>query len=383
MPASDQELIDRARALIPAIKARASQTESLRKLHDDTLRELLDAELVQMFVPKRWGGSEADLRTMLEVVAAISSACVSSGWITAFFISHNVYVAKLSFQAQEELFGSRGYVLLPAANAPTMSARRVPGGWEVTGRASWASGIMHADWMLVTGITPEGLRIFVLPVEDLQVDDVWHFAGMAGTGSNDVIIENAFVPDHRTLSAAEFLGGPTPGNAHHQNPLYTIPLLTLAYCTIVPVITGGVGGALREYENMVAGRVRNFGGAVVKDQQHSHIMLGEMQIATRIADDLARLAFDRTHAILHTRPFQLEDRLALKGHVAWVSKHCRGLINDMMSNAGATSFHLSQPLQRYWRDLNTVCSHAFWDWDTSRELVGRRQLDLPVKHPLV
>lgn len=383
MPASNEELIDRARALAPAIKARAAQTESLRQIHDDTLRELLDAGLIQMLVPRRWGGAEADLRAVFGVVDAISSACVSSGWIAAFYICHNIYVAKLSPRAQEEMFGPRGYVLMPGANAPTMTARRVPGGWEVAGRASWASGIMHADWMLVTGISPEGLRVFVLPVGDLQVDDVWHFTGMAGTGSNDIIVDNVFVPDHRTLPGAEFLGGPTPGNALYQNPLYTIPLLTLAYCTIIPVITGGIRGALAEYEQMVDRRVRNFSGAVVKDQQHAHIMLGEMQIAAQVAQDQAGLAFDRTQAILHSRPFQPEDRLDLKARAAWISKHCRDLINNMMANAGTTSFHLDQPLQRYWRDLNTACSHAFWDWDSTRELVGRQHLGLPLKHPLL
>lgn len=383
MPASNEELIDRARALVPAIKARAAQTESLRRIHDDTLRDLLDAELIQMLVPRRWGGSEADLRTLFAVVDAISSACVSSGWIAAFYICHNVYVAKLSPQAQEELFGPRGYVLMPGANAPTMTGRRVPGGWEVAGRASWASGIMHADWALVTGTSPEGLRVFVLPVADLRVEDVWHYTGMAGTGSNDIVVDNAFVPEHRTLAGREFLGGASPGNALYPNPLYTIPLLTLAYCTIIPVITGGIRGALAEYEQMVDRRVRNFSGAVVKDQQHTHIMLGEMQIATQVALDQAQLAFDRTHAILHSRPFQVEDRLDLKARAAWLSRHCRDLINNMMANAGTSSFHLDRPLQRYWRDLNTACSHAFWDWDSTRELVGRQHLGLPLKHPLV
>lgn len=383
MPASNEELIDRARALVPAIKARAAQTESLRQIHDDTLRELIDAELIQMLVPRRWGGSEADLRTLFPVVDAISSACVSSGWIAAFYICHNVYVAKLSPLAQEELFSSRGYVLMPGANAPTMNARRVPGGWEVAGRASWASGIMHADWVLVTGTSPEGLRVFVLPVADVQVEDVWHYTGMAGTGSNDIVVDNAFVPEHRTLPGKEFLGGASQGNALYPNPLYTIPLLTLAYCTIIPVITGGIRGALAEYEQMVERRVRNFSGAVVKDQQHTHIMLGEMQIATHVALDQALLAFERTHAILHSRPFQVEDRLDLKARAAWLSRHCRELVNNMMANAGTSSFHLDRPLQLYWRDLNTACSHAFWDWDTTRELVGRQHLGLPIKHPLV
>ncbi len=383
MPASNQELIDRARALIPAIRARAAQTESLRQIHADTLRDLVDAELIQMLVPKRWGGSESDLPTMFEVVDAISSACVSTGWIAAFYISHNTYVAKFAARAQDEMFGARGYVLMPGANAPTMTARQVEGGWRLSGRAAWGSGIMHADWVLVSGTTDDGFRTFVLPVADVQVDDVWRFTGMAGTGSNDIVIDDAFVPEYRTLRGEEFTGGTSAGAALHGNPLYTIPLMPLAYCTILPVVTGGISGALGEYQRMVERRVRNFSGAVARDQQHVHVVLGDLQIGTRVARDQARLVFDRTEAILRSRRFTSADRLDLKAQVAWVSQHCRSLVNDMMSNAGASSFHLDQPLQRYWRDLNTTCSHAFWDWDTTRELVGRQQLGLPVRHPLL
>lgn len=383
MSASNQELIDRARALVPAIRARAAQTEALRQIHADTLRELVDAELIQMLVPKRWGGSESDLKTMFEVVDAISSACVSTGWIAAFYISHNTYVAKFAARAQEEMFGARGYVLMPGANAPTMTARQVEGGWRVSGRAAWGSGIMHADWVLVSGTTGDSFRTFVLPVADVRVEDVWHFTGMAGTGSNDIVLDDAFVPEYRTLRGEEFTGGSTAGAALYPNPLYTIPLMPLAYCTILPVVTGGIGGALGEYQRMIERRVRNFSGAVVRDQQHAHVVLGDVQIGARIAHDQARLVFDRTETILRTRRFTSADRLDLKAQVAWISQHCRSLANDMMSNAGASSFHLDQPLQRYWRDLNTTCSHAFWDWDTTRELVGRQYLGLPLKHPLL
>lgn len=380
---TDEQLIASARALAPAIRARAAETERLRRPHDDTMRELAEAGILQMFVPKRWGGSEARLGTMLDVVEEISSACVSTGWVTAFYIGHNIYVGKFDEQAQEEVFGPRGYTLLPAATAPTMVAERRPGGWEISGRASWGTGIMHADWVLVSGRTEEGPRSFLLPVSDVEVKDVWHYTGMAGTGSNDFVVDKVFVPDHRTVSGIDFHQGATAGSAIHANPLYATPFLVLAYCTIVGVLTGGLKGAMGEYETLVKRRVRNFSGVVVKDQQHAHIELGDMEIRTRIAGDLARQTFDRAEAMIGKRPITLEDRLAMKGHVAFVSKHCRDTANAMMANAGASSFHADMPLQRFWRDLNTVCSHAFWDWDATRELVGRQLLDLPPNNPLV
>lgn len=383
MPATNDQLLNRARDLAPAIAARASESEALRKPHDATIAALVDAEIIQMLVPAKWDAPESDLPTMFAVVEEISAACVSTGWIASFYINHNVYAAKFSERSQQEIFGARGFTLMPGANAPTMKATRADGGWRVTGRASWGSGVMHADWVYVSGLTEEGPRAFALPFADIRVEDVWHMTGMAGTGSNDIVIEDAFVPDHRVTNGAEFRAGPTAGSALHANPLYSMPQLPLAYCTVVGVLSGGLKGMMHAYRDIVGKRVRNFSGSVVKDQQHAHVALGDLELRTMIAHDLARGLIEKVNAILHSRPFTLEDRVALKGHLAFVSQHVRDSANAIMAAAGASSFHLDQPIQRYWRDLNTVCSHAFWDWDTTRELVGRQQLGLEPNHPLV
>jgi alkylation response protein AidB-like acyl-CoA dehydrogenase len=383
MSTTNDQLLARARALAPTIAARAPESEKLRKPHDETIAALIEAEILQMLVPARWGGAESDLRTMFAVVGEIAGACVSTGWIASFYINHNVYAAKFSERLQQEIFGTRGFTLMPGASAPTMKAVRTGGGWRVSGRASWGSGVMHADWVYVSGLTEEGPRAFALPFADVRVEDVWHMTGMAGTGSNDIVIENAFVPDYRVTNGAEFRAGPTAGSALYDNPLYSMPQLPLAYCTVVGVLSGGLAGMMRAYREMIVTRVRNFSGSVVKDQQHAHVTLGDLELRTSIAHDLARGLIEKVDTILRSRPFTLDDRVALKGHLAFVSQHVRDSANAIMAAAGASSFHVDQPLQRFWRDLNTVCSHAFWDWDTTRELVGRQQLGLEPNHPLV
>ncbi len=383
MPATHAELVERARALAPAIRARAAEAAALRKPVDASIQDLIDAELIQMFVPKRWGGSEAPLAAMMDVVEIISAACPSTGWITAFYISHNIYVAKFAEAVQEQLFGPRGYVLLPAASAADMEARKVDGGWEVSGRAAWGSGVMHADWVLMSGKAEDGPRSFLMPIDAVEVLDTWHFAGMAGTGSNDYVARSVFVPDAHAITAGEFHGGATEGSRLHANPLFSIPFLVSAYCTILPVITGSLKGMMGAYEEMIDKRVRNFSGVVLKDQQTAHTTLGQLQIETRAAGELARAVYDRAEGVLAARPFTTDDRLHAKGQTAFTSRHCRETANRMMAAAGASSFHEGQPLQRIWRDINTVCSHAFWDWDVSCEQTGRQHLGLPLTHPLV
>ncbi|WP_317932895.1 acyl-CoA dehydrogenase family protein [Halioxenophilus sp. WMMB6] len=379
---TDQTLIARSRQLAPAIKARAAEAEALRRPHDDSIQELIEAGIMQMLVPKEWGGAEASLATMLEVVEIISSACVSTGWITAFYINHNMYVAKMGEQAQQEVFGSRGFALMPAINAMVMTAEATDGGWLVSGKAPWGSGIMHADWVLVSGVGEGAAWMFLLPASDVQVEDVWHFTGMAATGSNEVVLDKVFVPHHRTTSQAEFAAGPTPGSLRYANPIYSLPVLPIAYNTIAGVVTGGLLGAYEEYAASVAQRVRNFSGAVVKDQQHAHINLGEARIASQTTRDLARFNLQKLLTLANKQPFTLEQRLDFKGRVAFLSRLALNTVNTMMTNSGASSFHLDKPMQRYWRDLNTLCTHAFWDWDASRELAGRHQLGLEPNHPL-
>src|SRR5690606_7917509 len=135
--------------------------------------------------------------------------------------------------------------------------------------------------------------------------------------------------------------------ALYDNPLYSMPQLPLAYCTVVGVISGGLVGMMRAYQDIVGKRVRNFSGSVVRDQQHAHVTLGDLHIRTVIAQDLARSIVARTQAIVHSRPFTLDDRLALKGHLAFLSHHVRDSANAIMAAAGGSSFHLDQPLQRF------------------------------------
>ncbi|HUH10658.1 MAG TPA: hypothetical protein VLZ73_08915, partial [Brevundimonas sp.] len=314
------ELIGRAQELLPVLKARAAETEALRRPHDDTINDLIDAGIIQMLVPRRWGGAESDLKTMFEVVDTLAQGCISSAWIAAFYIGHNLYAAKLTPQAQDELFGARGFVLLPAATAPTMKAEPVDGGWRITGSAPWGSGVMHADWVMVSGMTPEKTpRSFIMPVSDVTVKDTWRFSGMAGTGSNDIVVNDVFVPDYRSIDGVDLRKGPTDGTALYDNPLYAIPLVPMAYATIVPVLTGGLKGALSAFEDIVGRRVRNFSGAVVKDQQHTHITLGEMQVGTQAVDILGRAHVARTEALVQTG-FTTDDRISLKGSAGYLAR---------------------------------------------------------------
>lgn len=384
MAVAKEELVARARALAPGIAARAAESEAQRAPHDDSIRELVDAELLQLLVPTRWGGHELGLDTVLEVVETLSAACMSTGWIAAFYIGHNLFATRFSEKAQTEIFGARPYQLIPAAIAPTLRARRAPGGWEVSGRSAWGSGVMHADWVIVGGLD-ESMQpgVFLLPIGDVRVEDTWRMSAMAGTGSNDIVVEGAFVPDHRMEPALDFASGCTTGAAIHPGTIYRMPILPFLHCETIGVYSGGLRGAVDAFDATVKTRVRGHTLARVRDQQLTHLQLGEAHVQAEVAQELARGHIGLVTACLESDAFDIEDRARLRAHAGFVVDHCRRAVNELMNRAGSAAFASDHPLQRFFRDTNMLATHAFFEWDASREQYGRILLGLDPSNPML
>lgn len=383
MSLTKDEAVARARALAPAIAQRAYECEHLRKPHDDTIKELIESDLLGLLVPKRFGGHELGLDAMAEVVFEISRACMSTGWIAAFYIGHNAAVPRMNPTLQEEIFNGKNYALIPGSTVPTLKVTPVDGGYKVSGKASWGSGIMHADWVIMAGMHEGEPLIFVLPIEDVAVGDVWFMTAMAGTGSNDMICDDAFVPEHRTMSMVKFSEGDTPGASIHDNPMYSIPLLPFVYCETMGVFSGGLRGAADAFDSTMRNRARMHTNAAVKEKQYSHIQLGEAHAAAEIGEELMKLQSGMTTEIALNRPFTMADRARLKVHAGFLIDHCRRAVNDMVSHSSSAIFDEKLPLQRFFRDMNMLTTHAFFEWDNAREQYGRVQLGLEPNHPLI
>ena len=246
---------------------------------------------------------------------------------------------------------------------------------------------MHADWVVVSG-APEGEMpvMLLLPAEDVRVDDTWDTVGMSGTGSNDMVIEDQFVPEYRTLGIVGMMSGSTPGALIHEDPFYTIPMLPFLYCEAMPVFSGALRGAAQAFEELVSDRVTTYSQAKAAEQQFAHVYLGEAHAAADVAEILVREQIRRTldvHAAKGAEGFDLSTRLLLKGQSGFLVDHCRRASGEMMRHAGARGFRRESPVQRFARDLNMLASHAFWDWDASREQIGRNRVGLEPTYPLL
>jgi 3-hydroxy-9,10-secoandrosta-1,3,5(10)-triene-9,17-dione monooxygenase len=225
---------------VAALAGRAAEAERLRRLPEATVADFRAGGLAGMLLPTRYGGQQGEFGELLDAVRRMAHGCASSAWTLGFYMLHNWMLALFDERAQREVFES-GPVLCPAPLAPT--GRGVPDGTGVrlNGRWSWATGIMDADWVMVGALCGPDDGVYpalaLVRAADVEVEDVWHTAGMCATGSNDVIATDVFVPGHRLVTVADVYGGTSPGAALHEAPLYRWPLVpALALLAAMPAL---------------------------------------------------------------------------------------------------------------------------------------------------
>ena len=227
-----QELVRRARALVPLFAEEAGPSEELRHPTDRCMEAIEEAEIFKLMVPRCYGGFELDMDAFVDVVLVLSEGDASLAWVTSFLIEHNWMFCLFPESFQKELYRDRSYVLAPGMIAPTGSATPVQGGVTLNGRWQFASGVWHSSWIIAGGLLRDeegGIdpRFFAVPKEKVRVEDTWHVDGMAGTGSHDVVIEDVFVPLEHSVSILEMAQGRAPGASLHEGPLYRTPMMPL------------------------------------------------------------------------------------------------------------------------------------------------------------
>src|SRR5688572_10535982 len=221
---SHDELVGRARALIPTLRERAHRADELRRIPEETIADFEQAGFFRMLQPVRWGGFEVDPKTFFEVQRTVARGCASSAWVLGVVGVHAWQLALFEEQAQKDVWGDDSRTLISSSYAPTGTIERADGGFRVSGRWSFSSGCDHADWVFLGGFAPSpadrppDMRTYLLPKSDYRIDDNWHVAGLKGTGSKDIVVDGAFVPEHRTHKLIDGFRCKSPGNAINTSP---------------------------------------------------------------------------------------------------------------------------------------------------------------------
>ncbi|WP_051712601.1 acyl-CoA dehydrogenase family protein [Spirillospora albida] len=369
------EIVQRVRALAPTLAERAPAAEEARSLPAETIDDLAATGLFGMLVPKRFGGAELGIEAMAAACREIGAVCASTGWLSVIYTLHNWMTGLFPERAQEEVWAERPYGLIPCVLAPTGKAERVDGGHRVNGRWSWASGVMHADHVMVMGLVVEDgaiePRLFLLPRADVTVHDVWHTSGMRGTGSNDIEVTDVFVPAHRSVPLADLSEGRSPGSRTNPGALYRIPLVPVFALTGAAPVLGIAEGVLARFAERMRGRVMAYTGERQRD-----LVTGQIRLASATADlAAARLLLDDA-----LRGLPSIEGLARRARARLVAAHvvatARRTVNDLCSAAGASAQFTGSPFQRAQRDMNTISGHVVFDPDASYALYGKIELGL-------
>jgi 3-hydroxy-9,10-secoandrosta-1,3,5(10)-triene-9,17-dione monooxygenase len=315
-------LIEQARALVPALRERAIQTETDRRIAQATHDAFVAAGVYRIHQPRRFGGSELNLSVMIDLAAELGRGCGSSCWVFTNLAIQNLILGTHHPRTQEEVWGASGDALI-ASSFPAKGGRvrQVDGGIVADGLWSFASGVDFADWNNMQVFAPQDggppqHRFALMPRSGYEVVDDWNVAGLAGTGSTGIRLKECFIPEHRTLPTTLILGGVTPGSAFNPAALYRIPPLTLGTKAFAGPALGIARGALKAMEDELRTR-DNVAGIPMRELPTTQVRIAEAgaEIAAAWAllitecDDALAIVGDGTARHRHAGSLAPEQRL--------------------------------------------------------------------------
>jgi 3-hydroxy-9,10-secoandrosta-1,3,5(10)-triene-9,17-dione monooxygenase len=389
-PPRFDELTARAEALVPALRERAPRAEELRRLPDETIADLNESGLFRVLQPARVGGSECPFRALFELTAIIGQGCGSTAWVLANLAAHHWLLGMWHPEAQQEIWGESPDSLVSSALIFARGrARRVPGGYRLSGRWPFSSGIDAATWNMLGAIVADEEtgqsepRMFLVPARDYTVIDTWQVIGLAGTGSKDVTVDDVFVPAYRTLSTERIRGGPNRGSELNPGTLYKLPAVSLFAFAIAGVSLGIARGAIHHYAETTRTRLSSYSGKNLADFTNLQIHLAEASALADAAEAIVLRDCDEATRITEAGVVpSLEQRARYRRDGAYAATMCTRAVDLLFTATGGGAIYARNPIQRAFRDVHAANAHYVLTWDVNGAVYGRVALGLPPDAPL-
>jgi alkylation response protein AidB-like acyl-CoA dehydrogenase len=379
MDSPSETLLESLRGLLPAIRSRREEVERARRLPRDLVDELRKTGLFSLSIPRAVGGREAAPREILRAIETVSTADGSTGWCAMVGTANNLTAGYMNEAGAKEVFADP---TVPSAGiaAPIGAARPADGGYRIQGRWPFASGITHCDWLwagctvMENGspkMTPHGPQMIhaCVPLSDVQIHDTWFVSGLAGTGSHDVSVADAFVPERRVFSLFDPSG-------HRKEPLYQLPPIGWFVSQVVSVSLGLARGALDELMALAQTKVPTMSAAVLADRPVAQIDLARAEAALAAAraglHDSVEELWQAARAGAAPTPRQIALNRAAAIHAAETGASVTRTAHVL---AGGSAIYSSSSLQRHMRDAEAILHHFtvaphVWE-DAGRVFLGR------------
>ena len=375
--------VERAETLAPILLERVHKTEALRRIPDESIADLQSAGLFRILQPRRVAGAELTYDAIVRVTAALARGCGSTAWVLANLANHAFMLALWPPEAQDEVWGGSTDALIGSALMfPPGRATKAPGGYRLTGRWKFSSGIDSCTWTMLGGIaSADGelpdYRVFLLPASDYRIIDTWHAAGLRGTGSNDVEVSDAFVPEHRTLAVELMKGCAAPGAAINPSPLYRLPVFDMFPYVVAATALGIAQGGVEAFSEDTRHRVTSYSTQLLADYATTQARLGEAASATDAAELLLLSNCERAMDVAEqARVPTRAEKIRLRRDGAYAARLCTRAV-DLLFEAGGGEFLYDQKLmQRAFRDVHAAQSHHALAWDVTATMAGKHMLGI-------
>ncbi len=382
---ADTSLVEAARQIGPLIRDHSEQAERERRLSPPVLAALHETGLLRMYTPRSLGGLEVDPITRTMVSEEISRYDAVAGWTLCNPLDWAHFCARLPDEGPAEIYGKGGDVLIAAQFGRPLEATPVEGGYRISGRAPFVSNCYDANWFAMTAVVSKGenpeepMRMVYFPRESGEIIDTWHVMGMRGTGTNDVSVDDVFVPKARTFPMVpEF----EPGS-HYQGPLYRFPLFGIVATSIPPVMLAMARNAIDEVSDLAQGKTPVASGGLLRDRASAQAKIGKAEAILRSGRlflyDTLNTAWEMTLAGETLSLSQKADLLLANTHAATSATKA---VELMYSVAGTSGFRTSSPLERYFRNIQVLKHHALAA-ENRYETVGQVYLGLPPDIPVL
>jgi indole-3-acetate monooxygenase len=360
----DTSLIETAKAIAPIVAKHSEEGERERRLSRPVLDALREAGLLRMMTPRSLGGLETDPVTRALVVEEIGRHDSAAAWTLENPLDWAFFCARLPDEGAEEIYSGGADIVIAAQFGRPLHATSTHGGYRICGRAPFVSNCLDADWISSTVLLdpdehPDGdpeMRMVYFPRQQCEIIDTWYVMGMRGTGSNDICVKDIFVPESRTFPMTpEF----DPG-FHYHGPLYRLPLVGVAATGIPTPMLGVARRAVDTVRDLALNKTPVASSGLLKERSLAQMQLGKAEAVLRsgrlLLLDTVKEAWQRC---LTGQPHSLEQKADLLLAGSHAMSCAVQAVELACSIAGTTAFRVTSPLERCFRDVQTMRHHVF------------------------
>jgi 3-hydroxy-9,10-secoandrosta-1,3,5(10)-triene-9,17-dione monooxygenase len=360
-----QELLAAAQAMGPALRERRGQATRDQRVPDETVDEFTAAGFFKILQSEQWGGYAMDPQVFYSVGLEVAQHCPSSAWILGVIAVHNWQLALFDDQAAQDVWAEDPAVLISSSYAPVGKVKVVDGGFELSGRWSFSSGSEHCKWAFLGAVVPTpdapfdmaNYRTFLVPIEDYKIVHNWDVVGLQGTGSHDVVVEGAFVPEHRTHKSIDGFLCDNPGNAINTAPLYRMPFMQVFVRAVCTATLGACEGALNAFIDVA--KTRQVGPNKMKSDPFARVIATETKAEIEEMKLTMIRNFDAMMANCRAgEPISIDERVRYRYDSAVVADRCLALSSKMLKAAGSGGIRQDSELLSFHLDILASQAHV-------------------------